>query len=283
MRALLVLAATAGVAHAQPANDPQFLTVKVADLPSFVAGPQHAQVRWFTVEGCGTLKNLHPLRRLPADVEVHLGQSDCLTVDKVDGIERAKVVISYAIHRDITGFGEASRLRRLHLLNGPLPLAALGNIAIPSLDYLDLNVLKNKPAEIARFLKSPLLGQLRQFSIHLDHPPPLPKLPRLRGLDVGFMLANPNTVDLSFLDNTPNLVNLSLGGAEDADLTPILSLSSLETLDVAGLCRIDPTPLGALPRLRRLVVSLLVPDNQKPVRKGLDVDRSNPYAMCSPP
>lgn len=284
MRGTVIACVVLSVATARAQPKPlESLTLDAADLPSFTVGPQHAHLRWLTVDGCGRVADLTPLRGLPAGIEIQLGKSDCLAVDKLDGIESAGVVFSFAVHRDISALASAKGLHRLHLGNGPVPLAALGSLKLPALEELDVNALKESPAAITKFLNSPLVAQVKRLSINLDRVPTLPSLPNLTGLDVSLMLANPTSIDLSFVRQTRGLRRLRIGGAVQANLAPLLALDQLETLDVAGLCRIDPRPLAKLPKLRWLAISELVDERHKPVRNGLEVHRSNPYALCSPP
>lgn len=282
MRGTVIAAAilSSTVAQAQPAES---LTIDVADLATFTVGPQHAKLRWFTLDGCGTVADLKPLRALPPGVEIQLGKSNCLTIDKVDGLEDATVVMSFAIHNDLSALTNAKKLRRLYLGNGVLPLGVLGAMKLPALESLDLNLRKNTKADVTWFLASPLVAQVKDLSIGVDHAPVLPPLPELTGLSVSLMLQDSSRVDLSFVRSTPALKRLRVGGAIEADLTPLLTLKKLETLDVAGLCRIDPRPLARLPKLRWMTISMLVEETHKPVRSGLDVTRSNPYVLCSPP
>ena len=57
---------------------------------------------------------------------------------------------------------------------------------------------------------------------------------------------------------------------------------TLETLDIAGICHVDARVLATLPNLTSVAVSMQVDAQAWPVRAGLEVTTSNPYAICSP-
>nr|MBA2544092.1 hypothetical protein [Deltaproteobacteria bacterium] len=264
-----------------PSIDP--LTIDVGDVSSFVVGPKHAALRSLTIDGCGTLADLVPLRGLPAGIEIQLGKSNCLTVERLDGIEHAGALTAFAIVLDVSALSHATQLRRLSLRNGPLPMAGLVALKLPSLRSLDVNLRKSSRGDVQRLLEAPLLGMLDELGITLDAAPALPALPRLRSLDVSLFPDDTRRGEFRFLRAVPNLKRLRIGGVEQADLGPIVALRELDTLDVAGVCRIDARPLAKLPKLSWVTISRLVDEAHKPVRAGLEVHRSNPYALCSPP
>ncbi len=258
------------------------LTIAVADLPSFVAKPEHKYLRWVTVDGCGTIPDLAPLKSLPSGVELQLGKSNCLTIERLDGVERVGSLSVFGVVRDASALARATPLRRLSLHNGPLPIADL--VALPpDLEALDVNLQKSSRGEIRQLFASPLVRGLDSLSISVSEVPALPRLPKLTKLYVSMFPADTSYADLGFLRNTPAVKHLGIGGVEDANLEPIIALRRLETLDVAGLCRIDARPLARMPTLTRVTIARSVDEANKPVRAGLDVHRSNPYALCSAP
>jgi hypothetical protein len=277
-RVLLVLAILTNPAFAQSNH----LTIDAKDVATFAAGPQHANVSWVDIDSCGTVADLVPLRGLPANIEVSLGKSDCLTVERLDGIEHARILFAYAKVRDISALAKASQMYRLFLQNGPLSIASLVKHAPPMLGSLGLNLMKNTRADLQQLLASTVAARLWELSIYVDHVPSLAPLPKLRALSVQLALADTRRADLGFVRHAPNLKNLNVGGAETADLTPILQLAKLETLDVAGICRVDARALVSLTKLRWLAISPLVDESRKPVRSDLDVQRSNRWVGCSP-
>ena len=277
---LLVIALLARTAAAQPA--PQLsLTIDIRDLPTFVVKPEHAHLRWVTVDGCGKIRDLAPLAKLPRGLSITVGKSNCLVVESVQGIENAGSFSAFAVVGDASALSRAPALRSVSLHNGPLPVADLVMLP-PGLESLDLNLMKSSRDEIRQLLASPVVGGLGSLDISVTEVPVLPRLPRLRSLTVSMFPTDTRRADLGFLRNTPDLHYLRVGGVERAALGPILALRKLETLDVAGLCRIDARPLARLPKLARVTISKLVLDSELPVRSGLDVHRSNPFALCSP-
>jgi hypothetical protein len=93
-------------------------------------------------------------------------------------------------------------------------------------------------------------------------------------------LADPSTVDLSFVRNAPHVKHLRIGGVERPDIAPITALHELETLDVTGLCDIDAQQLAQLPKLRWMTISMPVTETQKLVRPGLTIT-PYPNALCN--
>lgn len=283
VKQLLIIAVLASTATAQPAAPKlESLTIDIKDLRAFVVKPEHAQLRWVTVDGCGTIPDLKPLAKLPRGVAIQLGRSECLVVERLDGIERAGSLTSFAVVNDASALAKAAPLRQLALHNAPLPIADL--LALPpDIESLDVNLAKSSRGEIRQLLASPLVGGLDSLSFSVSEVPVLPPLPRLRSLSISMFPTDTRRADLGFLRNTPDLKHLRIGGVQQAALAPILALRELETLDVAGLCRIDARPLARLPKLTWVTISMLVEETHKPVRSGLEVHRSNPYALCSPP
>jgi hypothetical protein len=284
--ALVVLAGSA-VAAPPPTQPPPSLPIvelvlEAADVSTFVAGPQHARVRRVTVDGCGTVADLVPLRALPAGIDVQLGKSNCLSVDKLDGIERARSLMSFAKVRDISALANATQLRDLSLNNGPLPIADLAALTLPALRSLNVNLHHHPEADAELLFESPLVANLEELSFGVEFIPSLPALPKLRTLTASLYPHDTRRGDLSFVRKAPALKHLRVGGLETADLAPILALRDLETLDIAGLCRVDARRLARLPKLRWVTISKQVEEARKPVRTGLEVTPSNPYALCSP-
>jgi hypothetical protein len=235
-----------------------------------------------TVTGCGRLADLVPLRAITTLIRVQLGTDDCLEVARLDGLELVEELRSFAIVDDVTALAQATHLDALALHNGVMPVAALAALPL-TLDSLELNLQKNRRSDLAVLMNGPLVRHVRSLSLDLAFVPTLPDLPELESLSVSMFPANTDRGDLAFVGKAPHLKHLVTGGVQHADLAPILALRELETLDIAGICHVDARALAKLPNLTWVAVSMQVDAKAWPVRAGLEVTPSNPYALCSKP
>ena len=235
-----------------------------------------------TVTGCGKLADLTPLRAITTLRRVQLGTDDCLEVARLDGLELVEELRSFAIVHDVSALAQANHLDALALQNGVIPVAALAALPL-KLDSLEVNLQKNPRADLAVLVNGPLVRNVRSLSLDLAFVPTLPDLPGLETLSVSMFPANTERGDIAFVAKAPHLKHLITGGVKHADLAPILALHELETLDIAGICHVDARPLAKLPNLTSVMVSMQVDATDWPVRAGLEVTTSNPYALCSTP
>ena len=235
-----------------------------------------------TVTGCGRLADLVPLRAITTLTRVQLGTDDCLEVARLDGLELVKELRAFAVVDDVAALAQAKHLDALALQNGVMPVAALAALPL-TLDSLELNLQKNPRSDLAVLMNGPLVRHVRSLSLDLAFVPTLlPDLPELESLSVSMFPANTARGDLAFVGKAPHLKHLVTGGVQHADLAPILALRELETLDIAGICHVDARVLATLPNLTWVAVSMQVDAQAWPVRAGLEVTTSNPYAICSP-
>jgi hypothetical protein len=238
-----------------------------------------------TVTGCGRLADLVPLRAITTLTRVQLGTDDCLEVSRLEGLELVKELRAFAVVDDVGALTHAKHLDALALQNGVMPVAALAALPL-RLDSLELNLQKNSPSDVALLMNGPLVHHVRSLSLDLAFVPTvamLPELPELESLSVSMFPANTDRGDLAFVGKAPHVKHLVTGGVQHADLAPILALRELETLDIAGICHVDARALERLPNLTSVTVSIQVDATAWPVRAGLEVTTSNPYAICSGP
>lgn len=235
-----------------------------------------------TVTGCGRLADLVPLRAITTLTRVQLGTDDCLEVARLDGLELVEELRSFAIVDDVAALVQAKHLDALALQNGVIPVTALAALPL-KLDSLELNLQKNPRSDLAVLMNGPLVRHVRSLSLDLAFVPTMPDLPELESLSVSMFPANTERGDLAFVGKAPHLKHLVTGGVQHADLAPILALRELETLDIAGICHVDARALAKLPNLTWVTVSMQVDAKAWPVRAGLEVTTSNPYALCSKP
>jgi hypothetical protein len=235
-----------------------------------------------TVTGCGRLTDLVPLRAITTLIRVQLGTDNCLEVARLDGIELVEELRAFAVVDDVAALAQAKHLDALALHNGVIQVATLAALPL-KLDSLELNLRKNPRSDLAVLMNGPLVRHLRSLSLDLDFVPTLPDLPALESLSVSMFPANTERADLAFVGKALHLKHLVTGGVQHASLSPILALRELETLDIAGICHVDARALAELPNLTWVAVSMQVDANVWPVRAGLEVTPSNPYAICSAP
>ena len=265
-------------------EDLESISVDVSDVPR-LEGLSLQKARALTISGCGELRDLAALRGLSNLETLSLGGAPCLRVASTRGLEsltHLSTLQSFAQIADLTPLREMKALRHLMLFNGPGSVAELDGLTLQS---LTVNLALASASEADALEKLPLLAKLETFDLTVQRVPALPPMPALKRLRVALFMPEgtppPFAIDLAFLSAMPALEGLVLGGAMNADLTAIVKLGKLTTLDIAGICNVDARPLARAPRLVWLSVPQRIGVQLLPQKTGLEIVRSNPFAICS--